>query len=103
MRTLKFIVEGQHLRSDPSCDFSGIVRGSKGYLQAEFSFDKEWDGFIKVAEFGKYMADKLIPVPIVAGKCMVPDITGGMSFRISVVGKHGDIRLTTDKVEVRQK
>ena len=38
MRTLKFIVDGQILRQDPTCDFSNIVPGTEGYLIAEFAF-----------------------------------------------------------------
>lgn len=38
MRTLKFIVDEQIIRQDPNCDFSNLVPGSKGYLQAYFHF-----------------------------------------------------------------
>ena len=38
MRTLKFIVEGQIIKQDPSCDFTNLVPGTEGYLRAEFSF-----------------------------------------------------------------
>lgn len=44
MRTLKFIVEAQNIKEDPNCDFSGLVKGTKGYLYAEFIFRKStWD------------------------------------------------------------
>ena len=33
MRILKFIANGQQLTKDPSCDFSGIVRGIKFILK----------------------------------------------------------------------
>ena len=54
MRTLKFIVEGQIIRPDPSCDFSGLVPGSEGYLRAEFSFSKDWVNTIKVVSFSRH-------------------------------------------------
>ena len=44
MRILKFIDDGQRLTKDPSCDFSGIVRGSKNYLMAHFLLSSEWTG-----------------------------------------------------------
>lgn len=28
MRTLKFIVEGQAIKQDPNCDFSGLIPGT---------------------------------------------------------------------------
>ena len=43
MRILKFVVENQKIKQDPSCDFSGLVAGTEGYLKAEFVFSKEWD------------------------------------------------------------
>lgn len=49
MRSLNFFAMGQNLQKDPTCDFSGLVKGSKGYLQAHFSFDAEWTGCGKVA------------------------------------------------------
>lgn len=36
MRSLNFFAMGQNLQKDPTCDFSGLVKGSKGYLQAHF-------------------------------------------------------------------
>ena len=73
MRILPFKVTGQNLSKDG--DFSGIVAGTKGYLHTEYNFDSEWDGCKKAAVFSRY--DKEYPVPIVNGKCAVPDeITG---------------------------
>lgn len=36
MRSLKFNVSGQIVSPDQSCDFTGLVPGTKGYLKAEF-------------------------------------------------------------------
>lgn len=103
MRTLKFIVDGQSIRPDPSCDFSGIVQGTKGYLQAEFIFDDEWKDLFKVAEFRKYLTSDAKPVPIVGGKCMVPEeVTDTRKWKVRIVGKRGDKRLTTNHAEVVQ-
>lgn len=103
MRTLKFIVEKQTIRKDSNCDFSGIVRGTKGYLQAVFLFSLEWDGLLKVAEFRKWIDGEPVVVPIINNTCKVPDeVTDGRSWRVNVIGKRGDTRLTTDAAEVRQ-
>lgn len=48
MRTLKFNIKGQKLSKDPSSNFYGIIKGSKGYLSTSFSFDSEWNGLRKV-------------------------------------------------------
>lgn len=103
MRILKFLVDGQSIRQDPSCDFSGIIKGSKGYLQAEFVFNDEWKDLFKVAQFRKYSTSDPISVPIIGNKCMIPDeVTDGRKWIVDVVGKRGDRRLTTNMVEVKQ-
>ena len=51
MRTLRFTVDGQTIRKNPDCDFSGLVAGSVGYLRANFKFSKEWFGCTKAASF----------------------------------------------------
>ena len=51
MRTLKFIITAQNVQKDPDCDFTGIVAGTQGYLQAEFSVSGEWAGCRMAAIF----------------------------------------------------
>ena len=53
-RFLRFKVIDQTLRKHDQCDFSGIVAGSEGYLQAKFYFEpEEWNDFsyIRIASF----------------------------------------------------
>ena len=38
MRALKFTAKAQKLKKDVSCDFSGLVKGSKGYLAGRIFF-----------------------------------------------------------------
>lgn len=103
MRTLKFAVNAQKISPDPNCDFSGIVPGTAGYLKAHFSFSPEWSGMAKVAEFRKYTCDSPIPVPIIRGECIVPkEVTGGKVWHVKIVGKKGDMILTTGKCKVDQ-
>jgi len=99
MRTLQFKVAGQKLSKDG--DFSGIVAGTKGYLQTAYNFDGEWDGCRKVAVFVRY--DKKYPAPIVNGRCAVPDeITGYKCWKVYLIGERNGYRITTNEVEVKQ-
>ena len=105
MRTLKFIVEGQHIEKDPSCDFSGLVAGTENYLQAEFAFSDEWAGRKKAATFWKLGRE--YPVPLHGDgriACKIPKeaLTFG-SFDVSVAGMDGKEYIPTDTVRVEQK
>ena len=42
MRVLNFDVNAQRLQKNPESDFTGIIRGSKGFLKCGFSLSKEW-------------------------------------------------------------
>lgn len=99
MRTLQFKVAGQKLSKDG--DFSGLVAGTKGYLQTAYNFDGEWDGCKKAAVFLRY--DKEYPAPIVNGRCAVPDeITQYNRWTVRLIGEKKGYRITTNEVEVRQ-
>lgn len=104
MRTLRFIVEGQIIKLDPNCDFSGLIPGTTGYLQAEFSFSPEWGGCKKVAAFWSLMG-KEYPAQILTdgGTCMIPfEALERQTFKVQVLGKKKDLTLVTNKVAVRQ-
>lgn len=49
MRTLQFSVSGQKLST--AGDHSGLIAGTRGYLQTAYNFDGEWDGCKKAAVF----------------------------------------------------
>lgn len=104
MRTLRFIVENQLIHPDPSCDFSGLVPGSKGYLQAEFSFSSEWAGCAKIASFYSVLGREIGYQILADGKtCMIPaEALLKQTFKIRVLGTNGNIVLTTNKVVVNQ-
>lgn len=105
MRTLKFIVDDQIIKQDPSCDFSGLVPGTERYLQAEFSFSSEWNGFTKVAAFYSVLGKEYPPQVLIDGKsCIIPaEALERRVFKIRVIGKKGESKIQTNKVEVRQK
>jgi hypothetical protein len=104
MRTLRFIVEDQIIKQDPNCDFDGLVPGTNGYLEAEFSFSPQWDGCVKAAGFYSPMGREIGASVLVGGTtCTVPfEALKFQAFKIRIVGKKGDLKLVTDKVTVTQ-
>lgn len=105
MRTLKFIVNGQTITKDSTCDFEGLYPGSEGYLQAEFAFDKEWENTVKVAGFFSNMGKEYEPRLLKDGKtCTIPtEALKNRIFKIQVMGKSGDRKLITNKLAINQK
>ena len=104
MRTLKFIVDKQIIRQDPECDFTGLVPGTDGYLEADFSFSPEWNGCSKAVSFYTAMGNECPPRLLKDGKtCMIPtEALRGRAFKIKVFGKKQDFAITTDKIVVLQ-
>lgn len=102
MRTLKFIITGQHIEKDQACDFSGLVPGTKGYLRASFVFDAEWNNCRKVAVFVKYGRE--FPAPIINDACNVPpEALTYEKFSLYVIGEREDgYRIPTGRIEVKQ-
>lgn len=105
MRTLKFIVEKQIIRKDPSCDFEGLIPGTEGYLMAEFSFSQEWDGCVKIATFWSSLGKEFTPQILKDGKtCLIPSkALVNRNFGVQVIGKKGDFKIVTNKEYVCQK
>lgn len=104
MRTLKFIVEGQVIKQDPKCDFTNLVPGTEGYLRAEFSFSSEWNKCAKVASFWSATGDEYPPQALSDGRsCVIPaEAAKKYAFKIAVLGMGNGIKLTTNKVAVKQ-
>lgn len=102
MRTLKFIVNGQLIEKDPKCNFEGLVPGSTGYLQAEFSFSNEWKGFAKAASFRSVLGNEYPPQMLKDGKtCIIPEeALKKRWFFIKIHGLKNDEMLVTNKVSV---
>lgn len=104
MRTLKFIVHDQIVERDPECDFSGLVPGTDGYLQASFSFSPEWNGRVKVAAFYSLLGKEYPPQILEDGRtCVIPaEALKRRIFKIQVVGQNASNRLTTNRLEICQ-
>ena len=101
MRTLRFYVDGQRISKDSKCNFSGIVAGSKGYLDCMFSFSKDWENLAKVAVFRT--ADTTKYIPIVNNRCDMPDdVTDSTRIHVSVIGKDAYTALSTSTAVVMQ-
>lgn len=101
MRVLKFVVNKQKLCLDSSCNFSGIVKGTKGYLKAEFNFSEEYDGLEKIAVFEKL--GEQYPVRIGGNVCTIPEeVLTYNVFKVCIIGINPNYRICTNYVEVRQ-
>ena len=106
MRTLRFIIDGQVIKQDPTCDFSGLVPGTEGLLRAEFIFSSEWKNYAKVAAFWSVMGKEYEPKKITSfNECLIPsEALKKRVFKVQVVGVGIDgEKIRTNKVEVKQK
>lgn len=100
MRTLTFEVNKQNMQKHG--DFSGLVAGTKGYLQALFRFSADWAGCRKVAVFT--CRDGEYPVLIEGSRCMVPDEAAACtSFRVHVIGRKNGQDVPSGRVTVIQR
>lgn len=102
MRVLSFKADGQRLKKQANCDFSGLVAGSVGYLRAEFKFSDEWAECRKAASF--WVGDKEYPVLLKSDDtCIIPaEVLAGELFEVSVLGVKQDYKILTTKTKVRQ-
>ena len=104
MRSLKFIVDGQSLMPDPSCDFDGLVPGTDGYLKAEFTFSEEWNNRVKIASFFSVFGKEYIPQVLKDGKsCTIPnEALLRREFRVMITGRDNNSTIKTNKLAVCQ-
>jgi hypothetical protein len=104
MRVLKFIVDQQTIRPDPSCNFDGLIPGTEGYLKVEFSFSPEWDKCVKIASFWSMLGREYMPEVLKDGySCMIPaEALRRKKFKMQVMGKKGDVKLITNKITITQ-
>ena len=104
MRILEFEVKKQRLMKKPTCDFSGLIAGSVGYLQATFHFsESEWGKCAnKVARFWLDNEEHAV----LLGKdnsCIIPpEVLTGSKFEVSVIGAAPGYRIETNKINVKQ-
>ena len=105
MRTLRFIVEDQIIKKDPNCDFNNLVPGTEEYLEAEFSFSKEWNNCMKVVAFYSALGVEYPPQVLKDGRtCVIPaEALQKKVFKVQVIGRRGDnYRIKTNREDVVQ-
>ena len=103
MRTLRFIVDGQTIKQDPTCDFSGLFLNKDYGVCAEFIFSSEWNDKIKVAAFWSMLDREYEPQALDNNTCIIPvEAFSKASFKIQVLGIGGRERFTTNKLVVLQ-
>ena len=104
MRTLEFNVNKQRLTKRLSCDFSGLVAGSVGYLQAKFYFSEdEWDKCTtKIASFWINEKEQAIRLDETNSCVIPPEVLTGSKFEVSVIGAAPGYKIKTNRINVRQ-
>lgn len=101
MRVLSFRVNGQQLKLDDKCDFTGIAKGTKGYPVAAFTFD--WPKCGKAAVFtapnGVETAVKLDG----NNRCEIPtEVLNGDYFKVHCLGVAPEYTVVTNKKTIMQ-
>lgn len=102
MRVLKFDVNQLNIEKNPGCNFEGLVRGTEGYLKAEFSFSSEWHDYVKIVGFSDGVRE--YAVILEDGKsCMIPkEITVRPAFGVKVTGKKSNGIMITNSIIINQ-
>ena len=106
MRVLTFIVDGQVLKPDPDCDFSGLFPGREDRIEAEFIFSSEWDSMIKVAAFWSMLGKEYPPQVLDnTDACVIPqEAISKPVFKVQVIGKgRGKEPIRTNAVSIYQR
>ena len=103
MRTLEFEVKRQTLEKKEGSDFSGLVAGTDGYLQAKFIFKgNEWRGCVKAASF---FSDGVEYAAILDSNntCVIPkEALTRRRFSVSVTGIRKGFKIKTNRTDVKQ-
>lgn len=105
MRTLKFIVNGNVLKEDPSCSFSGLFPAPNQEIEAEFSFSKEWKSIPKVVAFYSILGKEYPPQVVNEdGRCVIPpEALVSPVFRMQILGIDRGTTMSTSILSVYQK
>ena len=104
MRTLVFTVKNQIIQRDISCDFSGLVAGTSGYLKAKFTFSESWNGCAKVVGFFLKNGEELPPCTLSNDNtCVIPtEALKHHEFSIVLYGKNKSYTITTRPITIKQ-
>ena len=104
MRTIRFIVDKQTITLDPSCDISGLVPGTSGYVKAEFSFSPEWNDCKKVVAFFSNLGKEFTPQILTnRNVCNIPEEALKRAiFKVQVLGTKDDKQVSTNTLTIYQ-
>lgn len=96
---IKFNIQKQHIQTDRK----SLVKGTVNVYECEFTFDEEWDGFVKTAVFINEEINK--QVMIVDDKCSIPwEVLSHTGYLyVGVYGVKDDMRyptIYTDQINV---
>jgi hypothetical protein len=106
MQVLRFIVDGDNITLDPTCDSTGLFPGAEDRVRAEFSFSKEWESRVKVAAFWSIMDKEYPPQAINSdGTCEIPsEALAKVAFKVQVLGgKKNRPIVRTNEVTIYQR
>lgn len=105
MRKLKFVVDDLTLKQDRTCSFNGLFPGPDQWIEAEFTFSKDWEGVPRVAAFYS-MLDKEYPPQIIGedNRCMIPSEALKLpAFKMQILGNNRGKIITTNTMIVYQR
>lgn len=101
METLRFFVNGQIIKKDPTSPFNRMVAGSSNYYVAEFIMDENWTGYSCIVRFNTN--GMLTYEPIVSGKVVIPEnVLKYKRFSVSIIGKKNSTILNTNETKIVQ-
>ena len=106
MQVLKFIVNGETITLDPTCDLTGLFPGSEDQIKAEFIFSSEWESRVKVAAIWSIMDKEYTPQVVNEdNSCLIPrEAISKIAFKVQVLGgKKNRPTLRTNTVTVYQR
>lgn len=105
MRVLKFIVDGNSIEQDPSCDFSGLFPGAEKHVKMEFAFSPNWTDAVKVVAFWSILGTEYPPQVLDENdSCMVPEeALIRPVFKLQVLGSYKGNTFRTNMVDIHQR
>ena len=103
-KIIRFIVDGQLITLDPTCEIGDLVPGTEKYVRADFLFSSEWREYVKVVGFYSSLGREYEPQVLKDGRsCWIPaEALKKRVFKVSVLGKKADSKIVTNKLAVRQ-
>ena len=103
MRMLSFMVDGDTIVKDPTCDFRGLSSVKDEFVKAKFTFSEEWAGAVIVLGITSFRYEY---DPIIVGKdgrCQIPTKVFQRSiFDLQLFGRNREVRLKTNPLKINQ-